>query len=91
MSEGRTPLTEAQRQSVWKLARTHGLMLLDQGSQKFDEALFAFAADAADLLAPTLDEIARSRAPALFWVDHAGQQQAMSLERLQRVEKQRAG
>lgn len=91
MSGGRNPLTGEQQTAVWKLARTHGLMLLEQGSQKFDDALFAFAADVADLLAPTMEEIANSKVPALYWVDHAGQQQAMPLERLQRAEKQRAG
>ena len=91
MSEGRKPLTGAQKDAVWKLARKCELMLLEQGSQKFDEALFAFASEVADLLAPTLAEIANSKVPALHWVDHAGQQQAMSLAHLQRVEKQRAG
>lgn len=45
MSEGRKPLTGAQQDAAWKLARKHGLMLLEQGSQKFDEALFAFCAE----------------------------------------------
>lgn len=45
MTEGRKPLTGAQQDAAWKLARKHGLMLLEQGSQKFDEALFAFCAD----------------------------------------------
>lgn len=58
MSEGRKPLTGAQQQAVWKMARAHGLMFLDQGSQKFDEALFVFAANAADLLSPAQEEIA---------------------------------
>lgn len=91
MSAGQKPLTGAQKDAVWKLARTHGLMLLEQGSQKFDEALFAFASDVADLLAPTLAEIASSKVPALHWVDHAGVEQAISLAHLQRLEKQRAG
>lgn len=44
MSAGRKPLTGAQQDSAWKLARTHGLMVLEQGTQAFDNALFAFCA-----------------------------------------------
>lgn len=45
MSEGRKPLALAQKDAAWKLARKHGLMLLEQGTKTFDEALFAFCAD----------------------------------------------
>ena len=45
MNAGRKPLTGVEQEAAWKLARKHSLMLLEQGTQSFDEALFAFCAD----------------------------------------------
>lgn len=45
MSEGRKPLTGTQQDAAWKLAQKHGLLMLEQGTQTFDDALFAFCAD----------------------------------------------
>lgn len=45
MSAGRKPLSVAQQAAAWKLARTHQLMLLEQGTCAFDDALFEFCAD----------------------------------------------
>ena len=45
MSRGCKPLTGAQQKVAWGLARKHGLMFIEQGTNAFDAALFAFCSD----------------------------------------------
>ena len=45
MKAGRKPLTGAQQNVAWDLARKHGLLLIEQGTNAFDAALFAFCSD----------------------------------------------
>jgi hypothetical protein len=89
MSAGAKPLTGPQQEAVWKLAQKHQILLLEQGTQTFDEALFAFTAEAVLLLTPSAAELFKDGAPCLMWRDHAGEQQALSLEHLQRAELMR--
>ena len=83
MSAGARLLTDPQKEAVWELAQKHQLLLLEQGTQTFDEALFAFTAETALLLTPTTEELFKSGTPCLMWRDHAGEQQALSLAHLQ--------
>jgi hypothetical protein len=45
VSGGSKPITGAEKDVAWKLAQKHSLLFLEQGTQTFDDALFAFCAD----------------------------------------------